>query len=65
MVYKDMGSGLPPRHLGATAARIHADLVAACETPDDWRPALKMALAQLRRDLSAPPGSALSTKHSA
>ncbi|SDH89369.1 helix-turn-helix domain-containing protein [Roseospirillum parvum] len=54
-VYREENVGLPPRDLGRLAARIHADLVAAYDDPDDRKVALKLALQHLRRDLRAAP----------
>ena len=65
IVYKEIGARISPRDLGRLAARIHADLIAACDDPNDRPGGLKMALQQLRRTLAAPPSSNIQTKHSA
>lgn len=54
-VYKEEGARLPPRDLGRLAARLHADLVAAYDTPEERRVGLKALLQQLRRQLQKPP----------
>lgn len=51
MVYKEEGAGLPPRHLGQLAARIHGELLAAYADPMERQIGLKLALEQLRREL--------------
>lgn len=64
VVYKEEGARLPPSSLGRLAARIHGDLAAAYDDPDDRKMALKLALQQLRRDLRQAP-TQTQGKHSA
>lgn len=49
--YKDAGHGLAPIHLGRMTARLANEIIAVADGPEDYPGALKMRLAQLRRDL--------------
>jgi hypothetical protein len=60
--YKDEGARITPSDLGRLAARIHTDLAAAYDDPDDRKVGLKMALAQLQRELRSAPSGANETK---
>lgn len=56
-VHGEEGARLAPRHLGQIAARIHGDLLAAYDAPEERPVGLKLALEQLRRELRmSPPG---------
>lgn len=61
-LYKEERVGLAPMDLGRLAARMYADLVNACDDPNDRPAALKFALEQLRRQLRAAPGEQSETK---
>ncbi len=50
-VYKEEEASLLPRHLGQHAARIHADLMAAYDAPEERQIGLKLALEHLRQEL--------------
>lgn len=50
-VYKELGQAIAPVNLGQLAARLHNDIIAVAETPEDFPGAVKMRLAQLRREL--------------
>lgn len=63
-LYKEENAGLSPRFLGERAAQIHAELMAAYDTPDERLVGLKVLLEQLRRELRAP-RTAGSSKYSA
>lgn len=66
MVYKEEGAGLPPRHLGQLAMRIHQDLMAAgLETQEETSAALRYALERLRRELRSTGTPEASSKRSA
>lgn len=53
--YKQEGARLSEGDKGRLIARIHNDLVAAYDDPDERKIGLKVALQQLRRDLQAAP----------
>jgi len=61
-VYKEEGAGLPLRHLGQLAARIHNELMAAYEDPYERSIGLKLALEQLRRELRSTNTGSTSSK---
>jgi len=65
--YREVNARIDDRAAGELAARLYADVIASTEgdtDPDVARPALRMGLRQLRRELKAPPGD-VSTKYSA
>lgn len=49
--YKDHGAAIAPLHLGQLAARLHNEVIAVAEEPEDYPGAVKMRLAQLRQEL--------------
>lgn len=60
VAYREEGARIDDRNAGALAARLYADVMAACAGDDDpgaRRGALRMALQQLRRDLQAAPSA--------
>lgn len=62
-VYGAANAGLPPRHLGQLAARIHRDMMAAnLSTPEEKSAALRFALEQIRRELLSPEVGSSSSK---
>lgn len=64
--YREAGGRIDDLSAGRVAARLYADVLAACEgEPSAQRAALNMGLAQLRRDVSASPSDAERGKHSA
>lgn len=63
--YKEAGQGLAPVHLGRMAARLVNEIVAASDGPEDYPGALKMRLAQLRKELQSAASDPASSKRSA
>lgn len=63
--YKEAGQGLAPIHLGRMAARLVNEIVAASDGPEDYPGALKMRLAQLRKELQSAASDPASSKRSA
>ncbi|WP_299440253.1 helix-turn-helix transcriptional regulator [uncultured Rhodospira sp.] len=65
-VYRELNARIDDRSAGRLAARLHDDVLAACQgNADAQRAALNMGLAQLRRDVLASPTTAEHGKHSA
>jgi hypothetical protein len=64
-VYKELGQVVAPVHLGMMAARLHNDIAAIADGPEDYPGAVKMRLAQLRRELQAAAVGQTSSKRSA
>ncbi len=63
--YKDMGQAIAPIQLGRLAARLHNEIAAIAEGPEDFSGALKMRLAQLRQELRAAAADPTSSKRRA
>ena len=64
-VYRSENAKISSLPLVKAAARMYAEVVAACDTPEDLGGALKLALAQLRRDLRTVPREGAPRKETA
>jgi transcriptional regulator with XRE-family HTH domain len=64
-VYKDAGQAIAPINLGQLAARLHNEIISVAETPEEIPVAVKLRLAQLRKELLQAEANPIDTKRSA